>query len=115
VISVRPIISTSTGPIFTKFTGLVELWPWMNDVKLFFFDLSRDVAIATNFFFGGGIDLQYTNTHRVVHMTFARAAPAYNKKGNCYAGRRQTNYLIRWTHANQLNDQLTIINRRRGG
>jgi len=82
--------------------------------EVIFFDLSRDVAIATNFFWGG-IDLQYTNTHRVVHMTFARAAPAYNKKGNCYAGRRQTNYLIRWTHANQFNDQLTIINRRRGG
>jgi len=27
VISVRPIISTSTGQIFTKFAGLVELWP----------------------------------------------------------------------------------------
>ena len=54
--------------------------------------------------------------HLVVRMTFARAAPpAYDKKGNCYAGRRQTNYLTRWTHANQLTDQLTIINRRRGG
>ena len=36
VISIRPIISTSTGPIFTKFAGFVELWPWMNDLKLFF-------------------------------------------------------------------------------
>ena len=36
VISIRPIISTSTGPIFTKSAGLVELWPWMNDLKLFF-------------------------------------------------------------------------------
>jgi len=26
VIFFRPIISTSTGPIFTKFAGLVELW-----------------------------------------------------------------------------------------
>ena len=26
-VSVRPIISTSVGPIFTKFAGLVELWP----------------------------------------------------------------------------------------
>ena len=36
VISVRPIISTSTEPIFTKFAGLLELWPQMNDLKLFF-------------------------------------------------------------------------------
>ena len=35
VISVRPIISTSTGPIFTKFAGLVELWPYMNDPSYF--------------------------------------------------------------------------------
>ena len=26
-VSVRPIISTSTGPTFTKFSALVELWP----------------------------------------------------------------------------------------
>jgi len=26
VISVKPVISTSTGPIFTKFAGMVELW-----------------------------------------------------------------------------------------
>jgi len=26
VINVRSIIATSTGPIFTKFAGLVELW-----------------------------------------------------------------------------------------
>jgi len=30
---VRPIISTSTGPIFTEFAGLVELWLWVNDLK----------------------------------------------------------------------------------
>jgi len=47
----------------------------------------------------------------VVHMTFAKVAPpAYDKKGNYYAERRQTNYLIRWTQANQLPGQLTIIN-----
>ena len=46
-------------------------------------------------------------------MKFARAAPpAYDKKGNCYAGRKQTNYLIRWTQANKkLSNRLTIINR----
>jgi len=36
VISVGPIISASTRPIFAKFAGLVELWPQMIDVKLFF-------------------------------------------------------------------------------
>ena len=36
VISIRPIISTPNGPIFTKFAELVELWPQMNDLKLFF-------------------------------------------------------------------------------
>jgi len=54
--------------------------------------------------------------HLVVRMTFARAvAPAYNKKGNCYAGYRQTNYLIWWTQANQLSNKLTIINRQLEG
>jgi len=68
------MISTSTRLIFTKFAGLVEVRPWLNDLKLFF-DSSRDVAVATNF--AGKIDL-------VVHMTFARAAlPAYDKKDNC--------------------------------
>jgi len=32
----QTIISTSTGPIFTTFAGLVELWLQMNDLKLFF-------------------------------------------------------------------------------
>jgi len=29
-------ISTPTEPIFTKFAGLVELWLWVNDLKLVF-------------------------------------------------------------------------------
>jgi len=61
-------------------------------------------------------DLPTSNTHLVVCMTFARAAPpAYDKKDNCCAGRKQTNYLTRWTQANQITDQLTITSRRRGG
>ena len=45
-----------------------------------------------------------------LRMTFARAAPpAHDNKGNCCAGRRQTNYLTRWTQANQLTDQLNKI------
>jgi len=35
-ISVRPIISTSTRPIFTKLVGLVELRLQINDLKLVF-------------------------------------------------------------------------------
>ena len=45
-----------------------------------------------------------------LRMTFARAAPpAHDNKGNCCAGRKQTNYLTRWTQANQLTDQLNQI------
>ena len=36
-------------------------------------------------------------------------------KDNCYVGHRQTNYPTLWTQANQLTDQLTIIDRRQGG
>jgi len=51
----------------------------------YFFDLSRDVAVATIFW-----AKSTSNTHLVVRMTFARAAPPANdKKGNCYALRRQ--------------------------
>jgi len=57
-----------------------------------------------------------SNLHIAVRVTFARAAPpAYDKKGNCYAGRRQTNYLFPWTKANQLSNKLTIINKRLEG
>jgi len=45
----------------------------MNDVKLFF-SISQGTLPWQPIFFLGGIDLQYTNTHRVVHMTFATAA-----------------------------------------
>jgi len=57
-----------------------------------------DLAVATNVV--SKIDLQYSP-----RTTFARAAlPAY-ENGNCHAGRRQTNYMIRWTQANELTDQ----------
>jgi len=79
--------------------------------EVIFFDPSRDVAVATNFV--GKIDLQ--STPCVVRMIFARAAPpAYDKKGNCCSGRRQTNYLPdSWTQENQLNNKLIIINGRK--
>jgi len=63
----------------------------MNAVKLFF-SISSDVAAASNFV--GKSDLQ-SRLHLVIRVTFARAAPpAYDKKGSCFAERRQTNYLI---------------------
>ena len=65
--SVRPIISTSTGPIFTQFAGIVELRLYMNSLKLFF-DLSKDVAVANNFV--GNIDLQS------LHLTLVRVSSA---------------------------------------
>jgi len=81
----------------------------MNDLKLFFRS-QRNVAVATNFV--GKIDrLPSSNPHLVVRVTFVRAAPKGDKKVNCYTGRRQTNYLIRWTQENQLSDKLTIIYR----
>jgi len=47
-ISVSPIISTSTGQIFTKFAEFVELRTLTNDLRLGFFRPS-DVAEETNF------------------------------------------------------------------
>ena len=45
--------------------------------------------------------IYFQSTHlQVVRVAIARAAPAaYDKKCNCRAGRRQTNYLIRRTQA----------------
>jgi len=72
------------------------------------FDPSRDVTVATNF-----VDKSTCIPHLVVRMTFARAAPpAYDKNGNCYPGRMQTYYIIRWTQANQLSNKLSITSRR---
>jgi len=86
VISFRPIISTSTEPTFTKFTALVKLCPQMNELK-YFFDISREVAAATNFV--GKIDLQFTpcsfNSLQFC-MTFARALRRHTTKR---AGRRK--------------------------
>jgi len=61
--------------------------------------------VAINFV--GKIDLS-TPCNVLVRVTFVRAAPpAYDKKGNCNVGCRQTIYLTRWTQANQLTDKLT--------
>ena len=87
LITVTQIISTSTGPISTKFARLVKLWPSMNDLKLFF--LSLKGCCRGNQFCGHN-----RPPSLILRMTFTRAAPAY-KNGNCYARHRQTNCLIR--------------------
>jgi len=104
VISVGPIISTSTRPIFTKFCRIGRTSVVDERSEVIFFRSLRGVVVATNLW-----TKSTYNSHLVVHMRFARAAPpAYDKK----AGRRQTNYLIRWMQANQLSNKLTTINRR---
>ena len=101
MISFTPIISTSTGPIFTKYAGLVERWRQMNDLTLFFLSIPRGTLPWQPIFWTKSTSIP----HIVVRTTFARAAPpAYDKKGSCYAGHRQTNYLMQWTQANQLTD-----------
>ena len=56
--------------------------------------------MATNF-----VSKMISNAHLVVCMTLARVAPqAYDKKGNCYVGRRQTTYLTQWKQVNELTD-----------
>ena len=51
-----------------------------------------------------------------LHAILLVGAASIRQKGQyCYAGHSQINYLTRWTQENQLTDQLTIINRRRGG
>jgi len=83
VISVRPIISTSTALIFTKFAGLVELWPQMNDLKLFFSIVQGTLLWQPNMW-----AKSTSIPHLVVRMTFARAAPpAYDKKGRARANK----------------------------
>jgi len=97
--------------IFARFAGLVELWTQMNDLKLFF-SISQGTLRWQQILWAKST----SNPHLVLRMAFARAAPpAYNKKGNCHAGRRQTNYLIRWTQENQLSNRLTMMNRRLEG
>ena len=90
--------------------------------EVIFFDSLRNVAVASNFVGKNNNSNLWpvpvcvcVSVCHAVCMRFAMAAPpAYDKKGNCYTGRWQINDLIRWTQANQLTDQLTIINRTRG-
>ena len=46
IIPIRPIISKSTGPVFVKFSGLVQCMAVDEQPKISFL---RDVAMATNF------------------------------------------------------------------
>jgi len=84
--------------IFTIFAGLAEL--------LVVDERSGVIFLSIN----GPNRPPYSTCSSQLRMTFARAAPpAHDNKGNCCAGRRQTNYLTRWTQANQLTDQLNQI------
>ena len=92
---VRPIISTSTGTIFTKFAGLVEPWLWMNDLKLGFRSLK-----------GRCRGNQFCRPH---------PGPIHRNGFACDSvdgGVRQEVQVLRWTQASQRTDQLTIIYRR---
>jgi len=95
---IRPIISTSTAPILTKFAGLVELRPQMNDLKLLF---------------------RYLTGHcRGYRFCEPNPGPIHKIQFTCYlldGGVRQEVQMLHWTQANQLTGQLTIINRRLGG
>ena len=46
-ISVRPIISKFTGPIFVKFAGLVELLLEIINLKMVFFDPTQFLVLST--------------------------------------------------------------------
>ena len=89
-----------TRPIFTKFLCTLR------------------IAVARSS--SGGVAMRcvlpvlWMTSHLVVPMTFAWVAPPANdKNGNCSAGRRQTDYLIRRTQVNQLSNKLAIVNNRR--
>ena len=59
--SVRPLISTSTGPIFTQFAGTPELCIVEDErPEAIFLDSLRNHAVANNF--AGNIDLQSTHS-----------------------------------------------------
>jgi len=66
---VTPIISASIGPIFTKFAGLVELWPQMNDPS--YFSIPQGTLPRQPILWAKSTSIP----HLVVRMTFARAAP----------------------------------------
>ena len=92
-ISIRPIIPTSAGPIVTKFAELVELWLQINDLKFVFFK-------------GRCRDNEFLLVYQLPSTEFSFAWHSVD------GGVRQEVQVLRWTQANQLTDQLTIINRR---
>ena len=81
-ISVRSIISTATESIFTKFSGLVELWLQMNELKLVYRSL-KGRYLGNHFFVLSAF----------IHRTAFAWHSVYDKKCKCCDGRRQTNYM----------------------
>ena len=83
--SVRPSISTSTGPIFTQFARTPELCIVEDErPEAIFFDSLRNHAVANNF--AGNIDLQST------HSTWVRVPSA---RSRCTARSAITDLLIK--------------------
>ena len=83
----------------------------MTDLKLFFSIPQVQVAVHPILW-----TKSTSNADPVVRMTFARAARSvYDKKCNCYAWHRQTDYPTRRMQANHLTDQLTVRRGDSGG
>ena len=131
-----PVISESTRPIFAKFSELVSLWAQMVAAKLSC-DRSRDIAMANNFcaFNHDALGRRKRNT-RGRPSTISVDNTSTPRKGHWPPGKRhllpehfpsdisltlecdgirQEVQVLRWTQANQLTDQSTIINRKRSG
>jgi len=92
------IISTSTGPILSKFAGFVELWRCVNDLKLVF-----------RFFKGRCRGNQFCGPNPGLIHRVGFACDSLD------GGVRQEVQVRRWTQSNELTNQLTVTNRRLGG
>jgi len=103
------IISTSTGPIFTKFAVLVKLWPWMNDRSEDIFSIPQ-----------GTLPWQpISGQNRPPFRALQFACHSLGRRRR-YTTRRaiatqSASKQIRRTQANQWGNTLTIINERLEG
>jgi len=98
-IPVRQIISSSTGPIV--FAELVELWLWMNDLKVAFRSLK--VRHCGNQFCG-------LNPGPIYTIGFAQHSLGRRTTRSATAALDACKLIKIWTQANQSTDQLTVIN-----
>jgi len=80
----------------------------MNDLKLFF-----SIAQGTLLWQPILWTKSTSKPHLVVRMTFARAAPpAYDKKCNCYAGRKKNKLSDSINAGELISNKITTINMR---